>query len=163
MRLVYRNTASSAAVANTTTETVFDKSFDFGADALRAGQVVKFTAAGKFSTTGTPTLQVKLKVGTINVLDSGAITTASGAANLKWRFEGEITVRTGGASGVLSADGVFSYETAAGTTVSFIITNAAQSGNLATQSLCKASAQWSAASASNTTLMENFRLWVTPA
>lgn len=163
MRLVYKNTADSAAIHTSTAEGHFDKVTVSELAGLRAGQVVKFSANGKFSTTGTPGLRLKAKIGTVVLADSGVITTANDAANLPWSIEGEFTVRTGGSSGVVDGHATILIGKTASTSEVIMHRTGALSANLVTQIVGRASAQWDASSASNTTLLENLRFWVSPA
>ena len=159
-RLIYRNTADSAAIHTSTAEVDFDKTVDLGAHGLRAGDVIKWEASGKHSTTpGTPTLTLKFKIGTIVVASSGALTCANDASSLPWQLNGSCTIRVGGASATGSTDARCFLATAASTDLTAIIRTAV-SGNQATQTLAKVSAQWSASSASNTTTLENLRVWI---
>lgn len=160
-RLVYRNTADSAAIHTLAVETAFDKTYELGTDTLRPGDVIKWEASGKHSTTGTPTLEIKVKIGTIVLAASGALTCANDASNLPWQLNGSTTIRVGGASATGSTNAKCHLATAA-TTDTTVIIRTAVSGNQHTQSLAQVTATWSASSVSNTTVLENFRIWIEP-
>jgi hypothetical protein len=62
------------------------------ANYIKDGGTYRTTAAGTFSTTGTPTLVFGLYFGTTVLAVSVAFTTASGAVTLPWRFQVETVV-----------------------------------------------------------------------
>lgn len=153
-KLLYANTASSAAVANTTSETNFDKSYSLPAHSLQPGTVLKIRAAGRYSDTGTPTLQLKLKAGSTTLFDLGAVTLASGVSNKRWAAEFVVVCRAAGASGSVMV-----------TLQSAFIDTGAVSGPGSTVTLdstaaqvIAVSAQWSAADAANTTILETLTI-----
>ncbi len=100
---------ASTAIANTTVETTL---LDTGvgsktltANFLTVGKSVRFEISGFYSTLVSPTLQFKFKLGSVVVLDSGAITAAAGAANQAFSVWGMLTCRSTGAPGTVFAQG----------------------------------------------------------
>jgi hypothetical protein len=88
-------------LANSTAETVL-YSLTLGANSVGLGSVYKMVAWGQASTTATPTLTFRLRLGGVGgtvMAVCPAITTASGIANKGWRAEGDlILVASPGAS-----------------------------------------------------------------
>lgn len=88
------NTANATAISNTTTETSLfggmatsaGSTFQIEGGSARVGTIYRFTVSGFFSTTGTPTGRLRLKVGAVTVADSTAFnmptTVASGSFSL---------------------------------------------------------------------------------
>lgn len=78
---------------------------------LRLGSKIKIEAEGEFSTTGTPTLVLGFYIGTAAgavttvLAESGAITTASGAASFPWRLEYRGIITAVGVSGACVGTG----------------------------------------------------------
>ena len=150
------NTADSSAVANTTTETLFGVTHTVSpSDINELGTTFIVFAQGRASTTGTPTLQIKLKgdfsSGT-TLYDSGAQTMGAGVTDRPWMFLWVVTVRASGGSGQIHSSPIVNRIDARNS-------NNAKASAVVDLSLgCQfgISAQWSAASASNTTTLESF-------
>ena|SRR5439155_3995070 len=154
--------ADSSAIANTLTETAFSQSFTVAANTLDIGRVLHVVAMGKYSTTATPTLKFTLRWGGVNtnplLFSSGAMVTASGAANLGWTVDVYVTVRTVGASGT-AVGGGFALVAGAASTAGVVGTDSTASTTTIDTTAATALtlfATWGAASASNTLLMEQF-------
>jgi hypothetical protein len=91
------------------------------ANALRPGTILKLEAEGEFSTTGTPTLALGFFLGvptasgggtiTSILAESGAITTASGAAAFAWRLEYRGKVTGIGSAGSITGCGTLELGT----------------------------------------------------
>lgn len=154
---IYTAQTSSAAIASTASETAFSKSFEIPAKTLKAGARVRVTASGKFSDTGTPTLQIALKLGGSGVSGSSfavipATTLGSGVSNFGWSIQGEAIIRTAGASGTVQngacVGGFLNVNMA-----SCVYENNFSLDTTAAQSVF-VTADWSASSASNTVTME---------
>jgi hypothetical protein len=97
------NQAASAAVTATTTPTSFDKSFTFPANSLKAGDRIRFRAQVIASATNsTDTLTLKALLGSDELAATAAVDVANGDIGY---IEGEIVVRTAGASGTAVAAG----------------------------------------------------------
>lgn len=102
--------ADGTALASSTTLTDISPvpTLTFPANYLYAGQVFRVTAAGRVSTTGTPTLNLGIYYGAVAgtaLATTGAITTTSGVTNVTWRLEGTIVIRTVGATGTAFTTG----------------------------------------------------------
>lgn len=156
--------ADATAVANTTNETSVSPDVTISAGLLSEGRVLKLTAQGKLSTTGTPTIEFRLRIGgsggstgTLLML-SETITNGSGVSNVQWRVELEIVCRRGGGSaGTLLVTGTIEVHTAATTVVRHVtgisgFDAPAEVGslNLSQDNLLALTGKWSAASSSNT-------------
>lgn len=101
--LIYSSVAASAAISNTTTETAFDKSVSIPADTLKAGDVIRVRLqAVATATNGTDTLDVQLRLGTTDILATGAVDVANGDIAF---IDADITIRTIGAGGTMVAAG----------------------------------------------------------
>lgn len=117
-------------------------------------------AAGRFSTTGTPTLLVGLYYGAVAgvaICATSAITTASGVTNLTWEFEASFRVRTVGTSGTALGTGKL-YGVPAATSVNMAPASAPATATIDTTA-AKAltiGAQWGTSSASNTITCHHF-------
>lgn len=75
---------------------------------LEPGMVLRVTAFGTFSNTGTPTLLLGAYYGGvagIALAATSAITTTTGATNWVWRLEYQGRIRTNGASGTIMGQG----------------------------------------------------------
>ena len=152
-------TSDGTAVANTTTETVIFPNYTFPANYFQDGRLVLVRAFGKLSTTGTPTITFTARwggvAGTVLAL-SEAITCGSGVANVNWDVELYLQCRSNGSTGTILAFGVVRVHTAAGTVVVNVFgvsgfdAPAAVTVDLTADTAFSLTADWSAASASNT-------------
>jgi hypothetical protein len=152
-------TADGTAVANTTTETIVFPNVTIPANYLQDGRVLRMRAFGKLSTTGTPTMTFAIRwggvAGTI-LANTEAITMASGAANVAWEIEAYIQVRSNGATGSLFVMGTAQVNLTASTSISGVFgvsgfdAPAAVTVDLTADTALSLTADWSAASASNT-------------
>jgi len=160
-------TADGTAVANTTTETIIFPNITIPANFMQDGRTLRLTAYGRYSTTATPTLTFAVRwggvAGTI-ISQSGAITTGSTVTAAQWKLSIVIQVRTNGSSGtVFSMGDVTLHEDAvatAGTVTNYGMVNPMASAGVATpaavtvdltaDTALSITADWSAASASNT-------------
>lgn len=149
-RTRYASIATSSAIANTTTETIFDKNYTIPAGRLVAGSVVRIVAHGTYATTGTPVLTLRGRVGGVGGMNFGSASgTMAAVGTSGWNAVFVFALRAAGASGtavpgygaagfVGSTDMLPSTVGATGTvnttgTLSLVLT-----------------AQWGTASASNT-------------
>lgn len=100
---------ASTTIANSTTETtLLDTgvgSKTLAAAFLTVGKSIVFEISGVYSTTLTPTIQFKFKLGSTVILDTGAVTTANTVTNQPFRFFGSLTCRSTGAAGTVFAQG----------------------------------------------------------
>lgn len=156
LRSMGSNTADSSAVANTTSETLFDIVHTVPtADINEVGRTYLIFAAGRASTSGVPTLQIKLKGGVSSadtLWDSAGQSMGSGVTDRPFMFIWVVTTRVTGATGQLHSAPLQARIDAR---------NSNNSKTNATVDLtfpCEfaISAQWSAASASNTATLDTF-------
>lgn len=150
--LLYANTADSASVTNTTTETAFDKSVTLVGAELLAGDVIHVVArAFCVSTNSTDTLTLKLYAGTEEIATTGAVDVANSDIGF---IESWIVVRTAGASGAVSATNLVALGVPGTVTAKPSRKDQASedlSGNVA----ITVKATWSVASASNDVILED--------
>jgi len=101
-------------IVNTTTETTLvgagAGTASVPAGVLVAGSVIRVKGFGYLSDTGTPTLNVRFKLGAVEVCSTGAVTLLSGISSLGFTFEVLIVCRTTGALGSVVASGLFEYD-----------------------------------------------------
>lgn len=167
--------ADTTAIANTTSETSLWDITVF-AKYMNGNRVMQLWAMGKYSTTGTPTITFRLRWGGsagVLLAASAACTTPSGVTNAMWKIEINITTRLNGTSGTMMANGEATvYAAVAGTVASAtgegLVTPMTAGGVTAPavatvdttiDKVLSLTAQWSAASASNTMLANNGMLW----
>lgn len=152
-------TADGTAIASTTTETIIFPDVTIPANFMQDGQCLELKAAGKLSTTGTPTITFAIRWGGVAgtlLATTEAITNASGAANVGWWLEAVIQTRANGATGTLFVMGKVIVNLTASTVVVGVFGVSgfdAPAGVTADLSIDKAlslTADWSASSASNT-------------
>ena len=123
------------------------------------GKTYRVSGAGVFSNTGTPTLDIKVKLGSTAILDTGAITTVTTASNREFYFQGLITVTVLGSSGAVNAQGLFHETATTGAGKVYPMANAAAvTVNTTTNQTLSVTAQWGASSASNTITLTNLVL-----
>lgn len=152
-------TSDGTPVANTTTETIIFPDVTIPANYMQDGRVLRLKASGKLSTTATPTMTWALRwggVAGILLATTEAITMGSGVANVNWVLEVTIVTRTNGAAGTLLVIGTLGIHTAVGTVlinvfgVSGFDAPAPVAVDLTIDKALSLTADWSAASASNT-------------
>lgn len=154
--------ADGTAVANTTTETIIFPNVPIPANYMNFGRTLRINAFGRLSTTGTPTITFKLRWGGVagtTLATTEAITNGSGVTSVNWSIEAFIQNRSNGATGTLFVMGRARVQTNASgdpTVKSHIFSvsgsdlPAAVTVDLTATSDLALTAQWSAASASNT-------------
>jgi hypothetical protein len=117
VELLYANTASGAANNTFTAERVINDTTSMGErfslppyyfTPPMVGRGLRIVARGIISTTGTPTFTLSCRLGTTGstsaclALGSAAVTAGSAVSNQLWEFEGDIILRSFGASGAAS-------------------------------------------------------------
>ncbi len=156
---LYCATADGTPVANTTTESIIFPDFNVPANFLSDGAKLRLRAFGKLSTTATPTITFAIRWGGVSgtvLAITEAITTGSGVSNVNWDIEAYLQVRANGATGSVLVWGVARVHTAAGTVVTNVFglsgydAPAAVTVDLTAAANLSLTADWSAASASNT-------------
>jgi len=156
--LAYVQTAVSAAVTNTTTETDFDKSYTIPADTLKAGSLLRIKGWGTTTASNsTDTLQIKLIFGSATILTTAAVDQADDDI---WSFSAEVVVRTVGASGTFVGHVVYQDPDAAGTARKEIEINSTALDTTGTL-VVKASATWSVADSGNSCRSEQLTVEIT--
>ena len=160
------STADGTAVANSTTETIAFPNVTIPANYMQDGRALRATAYGRLSSVTAPTIRYRVRWGGVagTVLwDSGTITTNSGTAAL-WKVEVVIQTRSNGSTGTLFVIGDAVVGSALAPTVASATgapafgiygsagddTPAAVTVDLTADTALSITAQWSAASASNT-------------
>lgn len=151
--------ADGTAVANTTTESILFVDQTIPANFMQYGRFLIVRAFGKLSTTGTPTMTFALRWGGVSgtlLATTEAMTMGSGVSNVNWSIEAYIQTRSNGAAGTLIVFGDVSVQTSATAVVAgtFGVSGydapAAVTVDLTAATALSLTADWSAASASNT-------------
>lgn len=154
---LWTKTADTGISNSTTQSTILDTgvgSKTLTAAFLTVGKSVVFEVVGRYSTTGTPTIRFRFKLGAVTLLDSTAITTPSGVTDKQFRLSGSFTCRSTGAGGTVFSQGQL-YLDGATTPITAIVntgTNAADTtGTLAMD----ATVEWGTADAANVVTSTN--------
>lgn len=157
------NTAPSSAIANTTTETAFSVTQPLAANELIVGKTIRVSARGVYGTnsTGTLTIRLKLKIGSVVIADTGAFTLIASQTNRGWDFNVEFTCVVAGAAGSVEAQGRTYFTSGtlpASATTGTDAENTATIGSIDTTAAQTLSitAQHGAASANNTITLRQF-------
>jgi hypothetical protein len=139
--------AASAALTASSTETNFDTSvLTIPANTLRVGDVIRVRAQGiATATNSTDTLNARIKFGTNAVIATGAVDVAN---NDIFYLEGDIVVRTIGATGTIVAAGASAIGTE-GTVTSKPAKLASTTVDTTAAITLAISGQWSTTSAGN--------------
>lgn len=151
--------ASSATIGIISPNSTTNPPFVIAANRLFPGAALRVTAAGRYSTTGTPTLTFGLYLGGtggVALAASAAITTGSGVTNLTWRAQFELLVRAIGTSGTVMTTGVISGVTAAAVAMVPASAPAVATIDTTASKTLDLTATWSASSASNTITCHSF-------
>ena len=159
-------TADGTAVANTAAETIIFPNITIPANFMQDGRCLKLSLMGRWGATATPTLTIRVRWGGVGgtVLTATGATVMSAQTAAQWNTDVIIQTRVNGATGSLYAMGKTIFGTAtvptAGTATNLgfasmmgsagIATPAAVTVDLTADTALSVSAQWSAASASNT-------------
>lgn len=155
--------ADVSTLANTVTETTLGN----GSGALGAivlgpnvnlvtGITIRITARGYFTTTGTPTLQLKIRVDGVALLDTGAVTLVGTISNRYWELSADLTVYATGAAGQLMGQGKFEYDNAAHSGVRWgMVMTAPTSIDLTAPHDLDISAKWGTADVNNSITCSN--------
>lgn len=172
-KIIYKSKGGSgAAVANTTGaqtllggSTISNGTLTIPANYLKVGKMYRFKANGLFSKGATAGHTLRIRVafgGTAAYLDTLAITPAVSITNRYWELEGDVYVYTTGVSGAVSGMGRFSYANSNTTPVALLTAPMNRSAGITVDTTASftidVTAEWSAASVSNTIQMENFSI-----
>lgn len=142
-------------VAETTISSTGQGTLTLPAAFLTVSKTIRIRGKGFHSSTASPTLNLKVKFGSTVLCSTGAHTHHN-ATNGYFDFECEITCRSIGASGTVFAQGIFTDATdhvSMGNTATTTI-------DTTTTQAITVTAQWSAASASNTISLTNLTVEV---
>lgn len=151
--------ADGAAIANTTNETVIFPSVTIPANYMQDGRALRLFASGKLSVTATPTIIFAIRWGGVSgtlLATTEAITNGSGVTNVNWLVEAIIQTRVNGSAGSLLVMGQAIVHTSATAVVHNVFgvsgfdAPAAVTADLTADTALALTADWSAASASNT-------------
>ncbi|MFD8937335.1 right-handed parallel beta-helix repeat-containing protein [Streptomyces sp. NPDC059578] len=142
-----------ATAANSTAETAV-ASWTVPANDALAGTAYRVTAQGIASTTGTPTLTLRVRLGGVAgpvIAAFSAVTTSSGIASRGWRIDGTLHSLTIGGSATWAGGATLTHHLASTTgQAQTELTDAAITRDSTVDQVLVVTAQWSAASASNT-------------
>lgn len=153
------NTSDSSAISDTASETNFSTTRTLSSSLWKVGGIFRLTASGVYSTTGTPTLTFRVKLGSTNVVVFTAKTGINNASNQSWLIEADIVCRTTGSSGTIMGYGRIHINTSAGVDTSEVVINSSTTSiNTTANQILQISLTWSAASTSNTATMKNYIL-----
>lgn len=160
-------TADGTAIANSTTETIIFPNVTIPANYMQDGRLLRLRAYGRHSTTATPTLTFRVRWGGVSgtvLAASGALTCGSAVTAAQWSTELIIQTRSNGSTGTVFTVGEVTVGEDAASTVGSatnaaghdflgsagVATPAAVTVDLTADTALSITAQWSAASASNT-------------
>ena len=153
------STADGTAIASTTTETIIFPNITIPANYMQDGRVLRLTAYGKLSTTGTPTMTFAIRWGGVSgtvLATTEAITLGNGVSNVNWSIRALIQTRSNGATGSLFVMGDTSIHTSSSAVASNVFgvsgydAPTAVTVDLTADTALSLTADWSANSASNT-------------
>lgn len=149
----------ATAIATSTTETILVPDVVLPARYLMAtGRTLRANIWGRYGTTATPTMTVRVRVGGVAgvvVMASAAYTMASGVTTVPFWIHTQTTVRTEGSSGTIFGMGIMLFSTAAPNTQApqFLPSTApavSSAIDFTAQQNYSITAQWGTSSASNT-------------
>lgn len=151
--LLYRATGVSTPIANTTAETIFDRTFTIPAQTLTVGKLVRLRAAGNLDSAGAHTLTARVRLGNTLVGATGPIS-SSALAGVKWMMDFELQITAIGTAGAVVGIGRMQYLlTTATATGSFFLGTAGFSDVALDTTIpndLTISMQWSVANPGNT-------------
>ncbi|MFJ2702966.1 right-handed parallel beta-helix repeat-containing protein [Streptomyces sp. NPDC087428] len=143
---------SVATAANTTAETVI-ASWSIPAGDAADRCAYRYTAQGVASTTGTPTLTIRIRLGGVAgaiIAAFTAVPTSAGIAGRGWRVDGSLLPVTLGASGTWAGGATLTHHLASTTgAVQHELTDAPVTRDSTSSQALVVTAQWSAATAAN--------------
>lgn len=152
-------TADGTAVANTTTETIIFPNKTIQGSYLHGERCLMIKAAGRYSTTGSPTGVWALRWGGVGgtvIATTEALTLGTAQTNLNWWLEAMIQTRSNGATGTVLVMGTVHAMLTTTTVLDHVFSvsggdaPAATTVDLTADTALSLTFDWSAASASNT-------------
>lgn len=170
---LFSMSADATAVGNTTTETIIVPDFVFPAYTFIQGSKIRAQFAGRISNvvTAVPTITFRVRVGTATLSATAVFATAAlatratVATNETFWGDYTLTCRSSGTAGTIMSIGNFNIPNLTGGTTTNIINVMLPATAPATQNIdttvanvLSLSAQWSAASASNTIQVHEYML-----
>lgn len=157
MRNLNANTADSSTISNTVDLTNFSTTYTISRPLFATSRIFRIRANGVYSTTGTPTLLLRVRFGTTNLISFAAKTGINNASNQAWNILCDIVTRTLGSAGTVMVSGTLFFQDAANRdTIETVVNNSATTVDTTVNQTLQVSATWSAASTSNTTTLKNF-------
>lgn len=158
-RLLFAKSNTADQVTNTTTFTLFGTTYTLPANSVAAGTIIKVRAAGRISTAPVaPSLSLQFQFGGVNTLNIGPMVIAASMAGQQWSFECTLMFPGSGTVAV-DCEGVV-IVSAGSTTAATVVcpTPQAVTRNMAATQVFQFGAQWSAASTSNSILLNQFNV-----
>jgi hypothetical protein len=151
---------ASVTVGNTVTETTLTGAgagnLAISAGRIAAGTTVRIKARGYITDTGTPTLQLRMKLAPAGTfVDLGTFTLPTITGTQGWTFDGEVTTRTIGAGGAAIAQGTLTIGGATPVTLTSSTNNATGAINTTITQTGDLTAQWGTAAPANTLTCTN--------
>ncbi len=146
---------TDVTVANTTAETSITTGTIVGTRVISAntafvGEHYRWAIGGRFSTTGTPTLGMTIKLGSVALFAPPALATISGASNSGFTLTADCTVRSIGASGTVTCSGVVRTVGDASSQANSAANTGVATVDFTVDQTPQATITWGTASASNT-------------
>lgn len=161
--LLYANTADPAALtAAVTTEQTFGSSCPVPANSLAVGKVLRVRAQGVYSTpaSGLGTLTLRLKLGSVVLAATPALTLTASQSGKRWRLEATVTVRSLGAAGTADVQGEAMLFNATTHVFGDMSNAAVKTVDTTAQQSLGVSAQFSAGGASETITLKQLQVEV---
>jgi len=156
--VAFVNTAISAEVENTTTETDFDKTFTIPANTLQVGDVFDIWAhVHVIDNNSTDTLTLRLKIGSVLLLASAALDVEDDDIAI---FHGRLVVRTIGATGTIFGSFIHGFDVAG--TAAGVHEKAEATLDTTADQVVKVTAEWSVAHADNEVRLDVLNVFKLP-
>lgn len=147
-------TVATSAAETTVISTTGSGGLEVLKNSMTVGKTYRIQLAGYYSNTGTPTLDLKVKFGTTVLLDTGVLTTATGATNREFMVDGLITVYTVGSSGAVRGQGLYLSPTET-ILVNPMINTSNVTVDTTANNTFNVTIQWGTSSSSNTITVTN--------
>ena len=137
-------------VANTNAEVAFASQVSLVGPVLPVGSVFRITLRGVFTRAAAlATVEIRVYVGTVLILDSGTLTIAGPETNVGFGLMGEFMITATGSSGTIEAQGDTYFETSGTTGVAPIGNPAPFTVDLSVSETLKSTIQFSVADPAN--------------
>lgn len=146
--------AGNTVGSNSTAEAIFASNYAIPANECRTGKVYRVSARGVYSTYNltAPSLTLRIKFGSTNVLATGANATTTNMANRQWTISADIVCQTApSTTATVEGQGTVTRATAAATAVQWeMVSTAGVTVDTTAAQTLQVSAQFGAANAANT-------------